>query len=33
MYVLAFDRDWTVGMNTHSSLGTVPFEWIRYRVH
>ncbi|AFZ73805.1 HEAT repeat domain-containing protein [Natronobacterium gregoryi] len=30
MYVLAFDRDWTVDVNPHPSREAVPIEWVRY---
>lgn len=33
MYVLAFDRDWTVDVNPHPNRETVPLEWVRYWAH
>ncbi len=30
MYVLAFDRDWTVDVNPHPHRDAVPLEWVRY---
>ncbi|QSG02945.1 HEAT repeat domain-containing protein [Natranaeroarchaeum sulfidigenes] len=33
MYVLAFDRDWTVDLNPHPRREAVPLEWVRYWAH
>ena len=33
MYVLAFDRDWTVDVNPHPRRDAVPLEWVRYWAH
>ena len=33
MYVLAFDRDWTVDVNPHPRYEAVPLEWVRYWAH
>jgi len=33
MYVLAFDRDWTVDVNPHPQREAVPLEWVRYWAH
>ena len=33
MYVLAFDRDWTVDVNPHPRRKAVPLEWVRYWAH
>ncbi|MCT9094834.1 HEAT repeat domain-containing protein [Haloarchaeobius sp. HME9146] len=33
MYVLAFDRDWTVDVNPHPHEEAVPLEWVRYWAH
>lgn len=33
MYVLAFDRDWTVDISPHPKLEMVPIDWIRYWAH
>ncbi|GGL64302.1 HEAT repeat domain-containing protein [Halocalculus aciditolerans] len=33
MYVLAFDRDWTVDVSPHPRQETVPIEWVRYWAH
>ncbi|MDL0134061.1 HEAT repeat domain-containing protein [Halobacterium salinarum] len=33
MYVLAFDRDWTVDVNPHPHREAVPLEWVRYWAH
>ena len=33
MYVLAFDRDWTVDVNPHPRHDAVPLEWVRYWAH
>lgn len=33
MYVLAFDRDWTVDVNPHPRREAVPLEWVRYWAH
>ncbi|MFC7020391.1 MULTISPECIES: HEAT repeat domain-containing protein [Haloarcula] len=33
MYVLAFDRDWTVDVNSHPRREAVPLEWVRYWAH
>ncbi|WP_123537892.1 HEAT repeat domain-containing protein [Halosimplex salinum] len=33
MYVLAFDRDWTVDLNPHPRWEAVPLEWVRYWAH
>ena len=33
MYVLAFDRDWTVDVNPHPYREAVPLEWVRYWAH
>lgn len=33
MYVLAFDRDWTVDVNPHPNREAVPLEWVRYWAH
>jgi len=33
MYVLAFDRDWTVDMNPHPHREAVPLAWVRYWAH
>ncbi|AUX09266.1 ARM/HEAT repeat protein [Halalkaliarchaeum desulfuricum] len=33
MYVLAFDRDWTVDVNPHPRQKAVPLEWVRYWAH
>jgi hypothetical protein len=33
MYVLAFDRDWTVDVNPHPHRDAVPLEWVRYWAH
>jgi hypothetical protein len=33
MYVLAFDRDWTVDISPHPKRETVPIEWVRYWAH
>jgi hypothetical protein len=33
MYVLAFDRDWTVDVNAHPRYDAVPLEWVRYWAH
>jgi hypothetical protein len=33
MYVLAFDRDWTVDVNPHPHHEAVPLEWVRYWAH
>ena len=33
MYVLAFDRDWTVDVNPHPHRVAVPLEWVRYWAH
>jgi hypothetical protein len=30
MYVLAFDRDWTVDVNPHPRHDAVPLEWVQY---
>lgn len=33
MYILAFDRDWTVDISPHPKRETVPIEWVRYWAH
>ncbi len=33
MYVLAFDRDWTIDVNPHPNREAVPLEWVRYWAH
>jgi hypothetical protein len=33
MYVLAFDRDWTVDVNPHPRREAVPLEWVQYWAH
>lgn len=33
MFVLAFDRDWTVDVNPHPRREAVPLEWVRYWAH
>jgi hypothetical protein len=33
MYVLAFDRDWTVDVNPHPHRDAVPLTWVRYWAH
>ncbi|WP_246084449.1 adaptin protein [Salinadaptatus halalkaliphilus] len=33
MYVLAFDRDWTVDVNPPPNREAVPLEWVRYWAH
>jgi hypothetical protein len=33
MYVLAFDRDWTVDVNPHPRREAAPLEWVRYWAH
>jgi hypothetical protein len=33
MYVLAFDRDWTVDLNPHPHREAVPLDWVRYWAH
>ncbi|ADQ66919.1 HEAT repeat domain-containing protein [Halogeometricum borinquense] len=33
MYVLAFDRDWTVDVNPHPQREAVPLEWVQYWAH
>ena len=33
MYVLAFDRDWTVDLNPHPRRKAVPIEWVEYWAH
>lgn len=33
MYVLAFDRDWTVDVNPHPDNEAVPLEWVRHWAH
>jgi HEAT repeat protein len=33
MYVLAFDRDWTVDVNPHPNRDAVPLAWVRYWAH
>lgn len=33
MYVLAFDRDWTVDLNPHPRREAVPLRWVRYWAH
>jgi hypothetical protein len=33
MYVLAFDRDWTVDVNPHPQYEAVPLEWVQYWAH
>jgi len=33
MFVLAFDRDWTVDVNPHPSREAVPLEWVQYWAH
>jgi hypothetical protein len=30
MYVLAFDRDWTVDVNPHPRHDAVPLDWVQY---
>lgn len=33
MYVLAFDRDWTVDVNPHPHREAVPLAWVQYWAH
>jgi hypothetical protein len=33
MFVLAFDRDWTVEVNAHPRREAVPLAWVRYWAH
>lgn len=33
MYVLAFDRDWTVDVNPHPNREAVPLAWVRHWAH
>jgi len=33
MYVLAFDRDWTVDVNPHPRREAVPLQWVRHWAH
>jgi HEAT repeat protein len=33
MFVLAFDRDWTVDVNPHPNREAVPLEWVRHLAH
>jgi hypothetical protein len=33
MYVLAFDRDWTVDLNPPPQRKAVPIEWVEYWAH
>lgn len=33
MFVLAFDRDWTVDVNPHPNREAVPLSWVRYWAH
>jgi len=33
MFVLAFDRDWTVDVNGHPTREAVPLDWVRYWAH
>ena len=33
MYVLAFDRDWTIDVNPHPRYDAVPLEWVQYWAH
>ena len=33
MYVFAFDRDWTVDVNSHPHKEAVPLEWVRHLAH
>ena len=33
MYVFAFDRDWTVDVNSHPRKEAVPLEWVRHLAH
>jgi hypothetical protein len=33
MFVLAFDRDWTVDLNPNPNHDAVPLEWVEYWAH